>query len=100
MREGLRDGYGPALGLRGGVALRLQDERDDAADHEHDHQRHLEDEHLPGDAARALADEGAPRDMPESAKKVRHAIFLAPAFPGGYGWSKRWTNPVPTAVYT
>ncbi len=43
-----RRGYGAALGLGGGVPLRLQGKGEHTAGHEQHDQRHLKNEHLPG----------------------------------------------------
>lgn len=57
VREGLCNGYGAAPGLGVGVPLRLQEDGEHAAGHEQHYQGHLENQHLPGYASRALADQ-------------------------------------------
>ncbi len=71
-------------GLREGVPVRLEDKGEDAPGHEQHNQRHLEDEHLPGDASRASADQGPERKASPVGETIRHVTFLALAILTGH----------------
>ncbi|GAA1232111.1 hypothetical protein GCM10009646_20650 [Streptomyces aureus] len=84
MRKGLCHGDGTALGLGEGVPVRLEDKGEDAPGHEQHNQRHLEDEHLPGYASRASADQGPERKASPVGETIRHVTFLALAILTGH----------------
>ncbi len=95
MGEGLGDGDRAALGLGAGVPLGLQDEREDGAEDEEYHQRHLHYEHLPGDTSRALAGQRTQEYTSKPGETVRHGTFLAPTFHGGHGLRTRVRHHAP-----